>query len=356
MFRVVAALLLAVATLVAVDLSELVYVVINTTSPLERFTPTYVFEIDGCRVLVYMADPELKNSPLTTRQTYDETYYTANKVPRPLASAEVEKLLGALFQALGPSAEVWVEVWARHASWHNIRRYETLHIEAKDLSQLAEEVRRAVGADLYLDLVEAQEALGRGAEQVAYLYRLKWRRGDLVAYFRQDKIVSLVVMAANLSAAVEALERARETVGELWNSVEVVLLHGPYLVPDEEAGALIKAARSLESELEKAQIIIGERGWVRRDWRVIDMFFIDELGPFYVAFSYPTGTAPDRATAERLVRRFVELSGFCKNPLVVELWPRPGHELSYETSLWLYVAVGVAFAVAVGLVLVRRRR
>jgi len=66
MIRVVAALLLAAAALAAVDLSGLVDVVFNTTSPLERFAPTYVLEIDGCKALVYMVDPTLKNSPLET--------------------------------------------------------------------------------------------------------------------------------------------------------------------------------------------------------------------------------------------------------------------------------------------------
>jgi len=78
--RVVAALLLAAAALAAVDLSGLVDAAYNTTSPFGRFAPTYVYEADGCKVMVYVADPALKNSP-TTAYMYGTVYdtYDGNK-------------------------------------------------------------------------------------------------------------------------------------------------------------------------------------------------------------------------------------------------------------------------------------
>ena len=91
MLRAAVALLLAAAALAAVDLSGLVDVVYNKSSPLERLAPTYVFEVDGCRVLVYVADFTLKNSPLTAPSMFfDEVYYSRNTTARPLTSAEVE--------------------------------------------------------------------------------------------------------------------------------------------------------------------------------------------------------------------------------------------------------------------------
>jgi len=84
-------------------------------------------------------------------------------------------------------------------------------------------------------------------------------------------------------------------------------------------------------------------------------------GSLYVVFPFPGGTAPDRATAERLVRRFVELSGFCESSLVVEFWPKTGIDFLVPECIpriWLFAivaAVGAAVAVAVGLFVFKRR-
>jgi len=498
MLRVVVALLLAAAALAAVDLSGLVDVVYNKFSPLERFAPTYVFEIDGCRVLVYVVNSTLKSTPVTAYQTYDEVRFSANKTLRSITSAEVEKLLDALFQALGPSAEAWVVVrtnsklWCGEKRGENLRsetrdvaqlaeevrrvleaesaermtvagtdftwlcakrpsedshvetkdaaqaaeeahratkaegtraegdvrtnstwncakssegdirietmdaaqlaeevqramevitamdvvvygtdftwwctkiRGEFLHVYAKSATQLAEEVQKAVGVDFYLSDTDAQEALKRGAEPVAYLSLMEWRREDLVVIVQLGGFASLEVKTANLSATVEVLKRMREAVGEAWNNVVVVeLWYGPYFVPADAAKnlteAALKAALMLKKELGEVQESGDEEEWMRWVRGDVLIFFENELGPLYVILPYLSSTAPDGATAERLVRRFVELSGFCKSPLVVEFRlrvkpPPPPH----SPPLWPYIAaVGAALAVAIGLVLTRRRR
>jgi len=357
MLHVAVALLLAAAALAAVDLSSLVDVVYNTTSPLERFAPTYVFEVDGCRVLVYVANFTLKNSPLTAPSMPNAAHYSRNTTARPLTSAEVEKLLNALFQALGPSAKAEVTIETKDA-----KGYRELHIKARNAAQLAEEARRAVEADFFLGTADAQKALESGAEQAAYLRLVEWWRGDIAVVFVQyDSSAHLEVLAANLSAAVEVLRKAREAAGELWNSVGVGLWYGPYLVPEDEAfrETLRNAAARLENELGTVREIRDERGWVRGAEGIIHLF-IGDVGPSYVIFPYPNGTAPDRATAERLVRRFVELSGFCKSQLVVEFWPKTGYELFHKPGasplpLWI-PAVGAAVAAAVALFATRRRR
>jgi len=360
MLRAAVALLLAAAALAAVDLGGLVDVVYNMTSPVERFAPTYVFEVDGCKVLVYVADPALKNSPMTAYMygtvpsTYDVVQLSAHKELRPLTSAEVEKLLDALFQVLGPSTEAWIAVQTNYALWH-----EVLYIRAKDATQLVEDARKAVGAGFYLGVVDAQEARERGEERVAHLHLVMWRRGDLVVLFAQQyTFARLVVATANLSATVKALERARKAAGELWDIVEVFLLHGPYLVPRDVAGALREVAQRLEKEIETMWKFVDEEGQM---WeaRVVIHITADEMGPLYVVLPYPNGTVLDKATAGRLVRHFVELSGFCKSPLVVEFWPRPGYELpSMEQSppLWLYIFVAGAAVAAVAPSATRRRR
>jgi len=186
---VVAALLLAAAAFAAVDLSGLVDKVYNTSSPLDRFAPTYIFEVDGCRVLVYVVNSTLKNSPLTNR-TYDEVYYSRNATLRPLTSAEAERLLNALFQALGPSAEAWVVVWTKYASQPDVWSYRILHVETRNATQLAEEASRDVEADFYLGAADAREALLKkyetskgAAAEVAYIYQVEWRRGDVAVSF-----------------------------------------------------------------------------------------------------------------------------------------------------------------------------
>jgi len=406
MLRVVAVLLLAAATLAAVDLGGLVDMVYYTTSPLKRFAPTYVFEIDGCRVLVYAVNSTLKNSPLEAWKNLAEqlklasVYYTRTKKLRPLTSAEVERLLDALFQTLGPSAEVGVGVWtmytlcyepAEDAQWGIVAKrvhapcgsilYEYLRVETRNVTQLAEEARRAAGVDFYLGAADAREYLLKNYEeskgaisQAAFLSLVEWRRGDPIVYFIQDtSSVRLEVRTANLSAAAEALRKAKEATGKAWNSVIVELWHGPYLISSDEARALTEAARVLEKELREVWESRGEEEWIRRVWWDISISFENELGPLYVVFPYPNCTAPDEATAERLIRRFVELSGFCKSPLVAEFWPkteceqvaassteysphpRPNATTIEPTAAVYAVAVVALAAVAVGLVLTRRR-
>jgi len=231
---------------------------------------------------------------------------------------------------------------------------------AKDAAQLAEDARRAVGAGFYFGVVDAQEARKRGEERVAHLHLVMWRRGYLVVLFAQQyTFARLVVATANLSVAVKALEKAREAAGEVWDSVEVFLWHGPYLVPHDSVGALREATQRLEKEIGTMWKFIDEEGQM---WeaRVVIHITADVMGPLYVVLPYPNGTVLDKATAGRLVRRFVELSGFCKSPLVVEFWPRPGYELpSMEQSppLWPFTAVGaVVAAVAVSLYMIKKQR
>jgi len=143
----------------------------------------------------------------------------------------------------------------------------------------------------------------------------------------------------------------------VWNSVAVQLFHGPYFVSADVAKNLTEAARMLENELREVREPCDKEEGVA--WRIIDIFFDNELGPIYVVVAPPNATAPDETTAERIVRRFVELSGFCKSPLVVEFasWPRSKQPpMEHSPSLWPFAAVGAALAVAVGLLVLARRR
>jgi len=141
--------------------------------------------------------------------------------------------------------------------------------------------------------------------------------------------------------------------------VKVELWHGPYLISDDEAEALRKAVWMLNEEHRGVWEFRDKEGRVRQVWGTVSLA-VDGVGPPYVIFPRPSDLTPDETTAGRLVRRFVELSGFCKSPLVVEFWPRPELEPpSTEQSppLWPFAAVGAAIAaVVVNLLIVKRRR
>jgi len=84
--------------------------------------------------------------------------------------------------------------------------------------------------------------------------------------------------------------------------------------------------------------------------------FATSTGPLYVVFPYHNATAPDKATAERLVRRFVKPPGYCESPL--EFWPKTGFEPlpAHTPPLWPFAAaVGAVATVAVGLLMLKRR-
>jgi len=145
--------------------------------------------------------------------------------------------------------------------------------------------------------------------------------------------------------------------------VQVTLKHGPYLLPNDETfrTALINATKTIEEELGTVREVRNMCGHLLGIEGTMHTFALLATGPLYVVFPYPNATAPDKAVAERLVRRFVELSGYCESPLAVELWPKTGIDFLVSECMprtWLFAiaaAIGVAVAVAVGLLMSKRR-
>jgi len=359
-------LALVAAWAVAVDLSGLVDDVINATSPLERFQPNYVFYVNGCKVLVFITDFDKENSPLTAGSITD-LHILNNKSSTPLNSTQAERLLDALLKRLGPPSKVTVAMAHRrvvvedNSSIPVTLEWQYLHIAASTARGLKEEAERALGEEVFLGPKDARDALRAGRQKAAYLWYAVWQKRDVEVVITLDPYYTwLGVATADLAKAVELLRGVKEEAGPVYDLARVSLHHGPYLLPDDEAfrTALIKATQTIEEEL----------GTVRRYWDELGRFrgvegimhtFATSTGPLYVVFPYPNGTAPDRAAAERLVRRFVELSGYCESPLVVEFWPKTGFEPlpAYPQPLWPYVAaVGATVAVAVGLLVFARRR
>jgi len=196
---------------------------------------------------------------------------------------------------------------------------------------------------VFLGPKDARDALRAGKQKAAYLWYAVWQKGDVEVVITLDPYyTSLDVATADLGKAVELLRGVKEEVGPVYDLVRVALHHGPYLLPRDEAfrTALIKATKTIEEELSTVREYRDELGRFRGVEGIMHTF-ATSTGPLYVVFPYPNGTAPDKAVAERLVRRFVEPSGFCENPLVVEFWPKTGFEPlpAYPQHLWPYAAV-----------------
>ena len=369
-YAITGVLLLTSVWVAAVDLSGLVDDVINATSPLERFQPNYVFYVNGCKVLVFITDFDEKNSPLTAGNITD-LHILSNKSSTPLNSTQAERLLDALLKRLGPPSKVTVAMAHRRVvvednssipvtlEWRDL-----LHIAASTARGLREEAERALGEEVLLGPKDVREAIRAGRQEVAYLADVVWQNKDVRVVITLDLYhTSLDVATADLAKAVELLRGVREEVGPIYDLVRVTLKYGPYLLPRDEKfrAALINATQTIEKELGTVREVRDVCGHLLGIEGTMHTFAPLATGPLYVVFPFPGGTVPDRATAERLVRRFVELSGFCESPLVVEFWPKTGidflvPECTPRTLLFAIVAaVGAAVAVAVGLLMLKRR-
>ena len=120
---------------------------------------------------------------------------------------------------------------------------------------------------------------------------------------------------------------------------------------------MVKAAETLERELGTVrEFPNGVEGTIH-----VPIFGgPGRVGPYFLVFPYPNGSAPpDRATAEKVVMRFIELAGVCRSPMVAEFWPKTGYEWATGrrdyTPLFLAVAAGAA-AVATAAVLILKKR
>jgi len=361
-------LLLISAWVAAVDLSGLVDEVFNATSPLERFQPNYVFYVDGCKVLVFIADFDKENSPLTAKEISD-LHILSNKTSSPLNSTQAERLLDALLKRLGPPSRVTIAI-AHRAAENDVGgngsipialEWRYLHVAASTARGLREEAERALGEEVFLGPKDARDALRAGRQKAAYLWEAIWQSRDMRVVIVMDPYHTwLGVTVADLAKAVELLRGVKEEAGPVYDLARVALHHGPYLLPDDEAfrTGLIKATKTIEKELDTVREVRDEQGRFRGVEGIVHTFAPPATGPLYVVFPYPNGTSPNRAAAERLVHRFVELSGYCESPLVVEFWPKTGFEPlpAYPPSLWPYAAVvGAVAAVAIGLLVLKRR-
>jgi len=169
------------------------------------------------------------------------------------------------------------------------------------------------------------------------------------------QVENLVIEATRWEKAFEILSRIGEAAGGRTPPAYIYIT--PYWTSEEEVRRVVKVAETLERELGTVrELPNGVEGTIH-----VPIFGgPGRVGPYMLVFPYPNGSAPpDRATAEKVVRRFVELAGVCRSPMVAEFWPKTGYEWATGrrdyTPLLLAVAAGAA-AVATAAVLILKKR
>ncbi len=362
--------LFAAMSLASVNMSSLVDEFFNLTVALERFPPTYVLDVEGCEVYVYVANFTLRNSPLTSYAYWKAARFSSSSGL--LSPNETERLVDMLLGMLGPEVEVVVNMaWRAGANDAGanatgipvLQRFKRVNVRAGDVGELLREVGKAVGMKTYLDEKSFLKALAgdRAGEGAAMISIINWRGRDLWVRFSQTMAGSTAmhVMTSNLSKALALLGDVRRGLGSPYDDMWVQLWYGPYLLGslnETLAEALRNAAIRLEREMGTVKVYKDRFNRTRAVEGVIDIF-LGDVGPLYLIFPYPNGTPPDRATAEKVVRRYIELSGFCRSPVVAEFWPKTGAVfLRGEAPLpWHYMAVAIAAAAAAAILAKKRR-
>jgi len=317
-------------------------VVYNFTALADAARPDFVVDVNGCSIYVYVVlDSPERQDPLL------HTEIVATKMSAsPMYSGEV---LEAFLKALGPrvTAGVWI---LKPAGGYEER---ALEVEARGAAELREAVERALGIPLASNYTEALKTAAATKRPAAYLVYLVKREGDVMVSFDFSPV--LQISSTNGREALEVLSRIREAAGG--RTPPAFINIGPYWTSEAEVESLVRAAETLERELGTVKVLPdGVEG-------IVDVLVLGSpgnIGPYFIEFPYPNGSIPpDRATAERVVRRFIQLAGFCRSPMVAEFRPKTGFIKAFlrpDPTPALAAVVGVAAASAAAVSILKRRR
>ena len=352
-----ATLLLLVALSVAAYAQS---VVLNFTALVDVTKPDFVMDVDGCSVYVYVVrDFETAKTPLVN-----------TRVPRtrmPASPMESEEILDAFIKALGPRFKAYVTIIKPEGGLKD----RAVEVSIHSSTELRRAIERALGVDLAKNYIEASSAVIKTQRPTAYPESLAIEMKDAQVFLfflgggngsKFFQVESLVIEATRWEKAFEILSQIREAAGGRTPPAHIYIT--PYWTSEEEVRRLVKAAETLERELGTVrELPNGVEGTIH-----VPIFGgPGRVGPYFMVFPYPNGSAlPDRATAEKVVRRFIELAGVCRSPMVAEFWPKTGYEwatgrrdytplLVADTPLFLAVAAGAA-AVATAAVLILKKR
>jgi diadenosine tetraphosphate (Ap4A) HIT family hydrolase len=331
-------------------LVDVAVVVSNFTVIVDVAKPDFVMDVEGCSVYVYVVrDFETAKTPLL--------HTGVPKTRMPASPTDSEEILDAFIKALGPRLTAYVTIIKPEGG--SERR--AVEVSIRHSTELRRAIERALGVDLAKNYVEASSAVIKTQRPTAYPDSLAIEMKDTQVYLfflsggngsKFFQVEKLVIEATRWEKAFEILSRIGEAAGGRTPPAYIYIV--PCWADDEEGRKLVKAAETLERELGTVrEFPDGVEG-------IIHIMRYGHVGPYMLVFPYPNGSAPpDRVTAEKVVRRFVELAGVCRSPMVVEFWPKTGYERATgrrdQTPLFLAVAAGAA-AVATAAVLILKKR
>ncbi len=238
-----------------------------------------------------------------------------------------------------------------------------MEISVHSSTELRRAIERALEVDLARNYIEASSAAIKTQRPVAYPNSLaiEMKDAQVFLFFLSGgneseffQVRKLVIEATRWEKAFEILSRIREAAGGRTPPAHIYIT--PYWTDEEEVRRLVKAAETLERELGTVrELPNGVEGTIH----VLIFGGPGRVGPYMLVFPYPNGSAPpDRATAEKVVRRFIELAGVCRSPMVVEFWPKTGYEWAARSPLVLVGAetLLILAAVATAAVLILKKR
>ncbi len=317
-----------VALLLLVALSATAYaqsvVVLNFTAVVDVAKPDFVMDVDGCSVYVYV----VRN--IETAKT--PSFPIVPETSMPASPMDSEEILDAFIKALGPRLTAYVTIVEPSGALN----YREVEISVRNSTELRRAIEEALGASLARNLDEARSAAIRTQRATAYPEYLAKKMEDAHVYLFFGggngssffQVSKLVIEVTQWEKALEVLSRIGEAAG---GRTPPAYIHiAPYWADKEEIRRLDNVAMEFYNN-----VFVMSYG---------------RVGPYIVIFTYSSRTAlPDRVTAEKVVRRFIELAGVCRSPMVVEFrreiyWLGPVRDY---ISLFVAAAVGVLFVATV---------
>ena len=304
----------------------------NFTALVDVAKPDFVMDVKGCSVYVYVVrDFKTAKTPIVNTNV--------PMTSMPASPMDSEEMLDAFIKALGPRLKGGVRIFKPGDGLPEDR---TVEVDIHNPTELIRALEKALGMPVLRSYSDALKTVNKTKKPAAELLAVEKEVNNVRASFVFSEDV-IVISSSSGEKAFEILSRIREAAGGRSPPAHIYIT--PYWTSEEEVRRLVKAAETLERELGTVrELPNGVEGTIH-----VPIFGgPGRVGPYFMVFPYPNGSAPpDRATAEKVVRRFIELAGVCRSPMVVEFW----HEIYGVDPVRGYISLFVA-AAAVGVLFV----
>jgi hypothetical protein len=341
-------LLLVVLSIVAYAQSAMPYFtrwvdvsVYNFTALVDVVKPDFVVDVDSCSVYVYVVrDFETAKTPLL--------HTNVPMTSMPASPMDCEEILDAFIKTLGPRLKGRAKIYKPDGGLPEER---TVEVDAHNSTELIRALEKALGMPVLRSYSDALNTVDNTKKPAALLISIQKEEEDARASFVFSENV-IMISSSSGEKAFEILSRIREAAGG--RTPPALIGITPYWTSEEEVRRLVNAAVTLERELGTVrELPNGVEG-------IIHVMTFNRVGPYMLVFPYPNGSAPpDRVTAEKVVRRFIQLAGVCRSPMVVEFWPKTGYGWATGrrdyTPLLVAVAAGIAAVATAALSILKRR-